>query len=184
MLFLLKQFEDVLVDFKSIKPYFATDDDFNWNSGIACASAADFREAKGGLVAGSERQVLIRDVLLELLVPLLRHSQGAVAGLGEVRQIGHHQRVLQLVAPNRERLLQDWQRLRRARGLGPRPRVLGGEARRRHKRLSEGGRGEVGRGKLQEVVNILRSMSNPKVECMVKRVIKPRCRESEVGLDV
>ena len=32
--FLLKQFEDVLVYLKSIKAYFANDDDFNWNYGI------------------------------------------------------------------------------------------------------------------------------------------------------
>ena len=34
--FLLKQFEDVLVYLKSIKAYFSSDDDFNWNYGRRC----------------------------------------------------------------------------------------------------------------------------------------------------
>ena len=33
--FILKQFDDVLVYLKSIRPYFINDDDFNWNFGIA-----------------------------------------------------------------------------------------------------------------------------------------------------
>ena len=47
--FILKQFDDVLVYFRSIKPYFANDDDFNWNFGIALASARDFIEAEEAL---------------------------------------------------------------------------------------------------------------------------------------
>ena len=35
--FLLKQFDDVLIYLRSIKNYFQTDDDFNWNLGLACA---------------------------------------------------------------------------------------------------------------------------------------------------
>jgi len=44
--FLLRQFEDVLVYLKSIRPYFTNDDDFNWNYGQACASSGDYKEAK------------------------------------------------------------------------------------------------------------------------------------------
>ena len=44
--FLLKQFEDVLVYLKSIKTYLATDDVFNWNYGIACASNGEWAEAE------------------------------------------------------------------------------------------------------------------------------------------
>ena len=43
--FLLKQFEDVLVYLKSIKSYLSTDDDFNWNYGIACAANGEWAEA-------------------------------------------------------------------------------------------------------------------------------------------
>lgn len=44
--YLLKQFDDVLVYLKSIRNYFQTDDDFNWNYAIACAYTGDFKEAE------------------------------------------------------------------------------------------------------------------------------------------
>jgi intraflagellar transport protein 56 len=44
--FLLKQFDDVLVYLKSIRNYFQTDDDFNWNYALACAYTSDFKEAE------------------------------------------------------------------------------------------------------------------------------------------
>ena len=37
--FLLKQFDDVLIYLRSIKSYFQTEDDFNWNYGLALAQA-------------------------------------------------------------------------------------------------------------------------------------------------
>ena len=46
--FILKQFDDVLVYLKSIRPYFINDDDFNWNFGIASAAAKEFKEAEEG----------------------------------------------------------------------------------------------------------------------------------------
>jgi len=48
--YLLRQFEDVLVYLKSIKPYFTNDDDFSWNYGIACAAAGEYKEAKQALL--------------------------------------------------------------------------------------------------------------------------------------
>merc|ERR1719446_838428 len=48
--FLLRQFEDVLVYLKSIKQYMANDDDFNWNYGLACSAAGDFKEGKEALL--------------------------------------------------------------------------------------------------------------------------------------
>ena len=48
--FILKQFDDVLVYLKSIRPYFINDDDFNWNFGIACASAGEFKDAEEGFL--------------------------------------------------------------------------------------------------------------------------------------
>jgi intraflagellar transport protein 56 len=44
--FLLKRFEDVLVYLKSIKNFFANDDDFNWNYGIALAASGQYKEAE------------------------------------------------------------------------------------------------------------------------------------------
>jgi len=48
--FILKQFDDVLVYLKSIRPYFIADDDFNWNFGIASAAAGDYKEAEEGFL--------------------------------------------------------------------------------------------------------------------------------------
>lgn len=41
----------MLVYLKSIKNYFSSDDDFNWNYGIACAGVGDYKEAEDALVA-------------------------------------------------------------------------------------------------------------------------------------
>ena len=49
--FILKQFDDVLVYLKSIRPYFYNDDDFNWNFGIASAAAGDYKDAEEGFAA-------------------------------------------------------------------------------------------------------------------------------------
>eukprot|EP00993_Chasmostoma_nieuportense_P000020 NODE_1018_length_1709_cov_41.128319_g956_i0.p1 GENE.NODE_1018_length_1709_cov_41.128319_g956_i0~~NODE_1018_length_1709_cov_41.128319_g956_i0.p1 ORF type:complete len:558 (+),score=226.90 NODE_1018_length_1709_cov_41.128319_g956_i0:18-1691(+) len=43
--FLLKQFDDVLIYLNSVKTYFAEEDDFNWNHGIALAAAGQYPEA-------------------------------------------------------------------------------------------------------------------------------------------
>ena len=48
--FILKQFDDVLVYLRSIRPYFLNDDDFNWNFGIACAAAQEYKEAEEALL--------------------------------------------------------------------------------------------------------------------------------------
>lgn len=48
--FLMKQFEDVEVYLKSIKNFFQTDDDFNWNYGITLASNKKFQEAEEALL--------------------------------------------------------------------------------------------------------------------------------------
>lgn len=47
--FILKQFDDVLVYLKSIRPYFSNDDAFNWNFGLALASAGEYKEAEEAL---------------------------------------------------------------------------------------------------------------------------------------
>eukprot|EP00879_Flechtneria_rotunda_P009429 GHRR01009871.1.p1 GENE.GHRR01009871.1~~GHRR01009871.1.p1 ORF type:complete len:458 (+),score=143.98 GHRR01009871.1:1-1374(+) len=47
--FLLRQYEDVLVFLNSIRSYFANDDDFNWNYGLALAATGKYREAEEAL---------------------------------------------------------------------------------------------------------------------------------------
>ena len=48
--FILKQYDDVLVYLKSIRPYFINDDNFNWNFGIASACAKEFKDAEEALL--------------------------------------------------------------------------------------------------------------------------------------
>ena len=48
--FILKQFDDVLVYLKSIRPYFLNDDDFNWNYGISLACTGNYKEAEETLL--------------------------------------------------------------------------------------------------------------------------------------
>lgn len=44
--FLLRQFDDVLTYLNSIKAYFQTDDDFNWNIATANSAAGNWKEAE------------------------------------------------------------------------------------------------------------------------------------------
>ena len=48
---LLKQWDDVLVYLSSIRSYFPTDGDFNWNFGIASAAHEQWADAEEGLLA-------------------------------------------------------------------------------------------------------------------------------------
>merc|ERR1719353_1506128 len=48
--FLLRQFDDVLVYLKSVRAYFAADDDYLWNFGLTLASTGEFKEAKEDLL--------------------------------------------------------------------------------------------------------------------------------------
>jgi len=48
--FLLKQFDDVLVYLKSIRNFFQSDDDFNWNFAIASAAAGEYKDAEEGFL--------------------------------------------------------------------------------------------------------------------------------------
>lgn len=49
-LFLKKQYEDVLIYLKTIKDFMASDNDFNWNHGMALAAVNKFAEAEEALV--------------------------------------------------------------------------------------------------------------------------------------
>lgn len=49
--FILKQFDDVMVYLKSIRPYYINDDDFNWNFGLASAEVQNFKDAEEALLS-------------------------------------------------------------------------------------------------------------------------------------
>ena len=54
--FILKQFDDVMVYLKSIRPYFLNDDDFNYNYGLAAASVNQFKDAEEALLSVQKDQ--------------------------------------------------------------------------------------------------------------------------------
>jgi len=190
--FLLKQFEDVLVYFKSIKPYFSTDDDFNWNYGIACASAADFKEAKDALLQVQNDKYRAEFCYLSWLCRCyIMSGEPSLAWETYIRLDTTNEsfNLLHLIANDcykmghfyyackafdvLERLDPDpefWEGKRGA-AIGVFQRAVAGKL-----------GGEV--DKLQEVVNILRSTSNPKVDQMINRVIKPWAKENKVRLDI
>eukprot|EP00357_Protocruzia_adherens_P032707 CAMPEP_0115006664 /NCGR_PEP_ID=MMETSP0216-20121206/20646_1 /TAXON_ID=223996 /ORGANISM="Protocruzia adherens, Strain Boccale" /LENGTH=564 /DNA_ID=CAMNT_0002373313 /DNA_START=18 /DNA_END=1712 /DNA_ORIENTATION=+ len=49
--FLMKMFEDCLVYLNSIKEYMETEDEFNWNYGIACAARGDYKVGEEALLS-------------------------------------------------------------------------------------------------------------------------------------
>lgn len=55
--FLLKQFDDVLIYLKSIKPYFSTDDTFLYLHGIASAAVGHYADAEESLTAVKSEKV-------------------------------------------------------------------------------------------------------------------------------
>jgi len=190
--FLLKQFDDVLVYFKSIKPYFSTDDDFNWNYGIACASSGEFKEAKEAFLnVQNDRYRADFCYLRWLSRCYIMTGEPAAAWETFLRldTTSESFNLLHLIANDcykmghfyyackafdvLERLDPDpefWEGKRGA-AIGVFQRAVAGKL---------GGEAD----KLQEVVDILRSTGNPKADHVVNRVIKPWAKENKVRLEI
>ena len=67
--FLLKQFEDVLIYFNSIKSYFYNDDSFNFNYAQAKAANGNFKEAEEVPITTT---VFLNNLVKGLEIPILR----------------------------------------------------------------------------------------------------------------
>merc|ERR1719174_2593843 len=187
--FLLRQFEDVLVYLKSIKPYFANDDDFNWNYGLACASAGDYKEAKEALLMIQNEKYRAEFCYLSWLARCyIMNGEPALAWETYVRMDTSNEsfNLLHLIANDcykvghfyhackafdiLERLDPDpefWEGKRGA-AMGVFQKVVAGKERPE---------------RLQEVINLLRSTNNPQVEYIVNRVIKKWAKENRVKLE-
>jgi len=187
--FLLRQFEDVLVYLKSIKPYFSNDDDFNWNYGLACSAAGDYKEGKEGLLmVQSEKyradftylawlarcHIMCNDPMLAWESYVRMETSNESFNLlhliaNDCYKMGHFYYackafdVLERLDPDPE----FWEGKRGA-AVGVFQRVVAGKE---------------SVDKLQEVVNLLRSTDNPQVEYMINRVIKKWAKESRVKLE-
>lgn len=65
--YLLRQFDDVLVYLRSIRQFFPQDDDFNWDYGIACAGAGEYKEAEEALLLVQNERLKTDDNYLKWL---------------------------------------------------------------------------------------------------------------------
>jgi intraflagellar transport protein 56 len=187
--FLLRQFEDVLVYLKSIKPYFANDDDFNWNYGLACTASGDYKEGKEALLTIQSEKYRSEFCYLSWLARChIMNNDPALAWEAYVRMETSNEsfNLLHLIANDcykmghfyyackafdvLERLDPDpefWEGKRGA-AVGVFQRVVAGKE---------------SDDRLQEVVNLLRSTDNPQVEYMINRVIKKWAKENRVKLE-
>jgi intraflagellar transport protein 56 len=187
--FLLRQFDDVLVYLKSIKAYFAADDDYLWNFGLTLASTGEFKEAKEQLLAVQSEKYKADFTYLSWLCRCYimtnepQHAWETYARMetgtesfnllhllaNDLYKMGHFYYackafdVLERLDPDPE----FWEGKRGA-AVGVFQKVVAGKER---------------PDKLQEVVQLLRSTNNPQVEYMINRVMKKWARDNCVQLD-
>merc|ERR1719174_188308 len=187
--FLLRQFEDVLVYLKSIMPYFTNDDDFNWNYGLACANAGDYKEANRALMQiqsekyRSEFCFLSWQARCHIMTnePMLAWEQYV-----RMETTNESFNLLHLIANDCYKMghfyyaCKAFDVLER---LDPDPEFWEGKRGAAVGVFQKVVAGKESVDKLQEVVNLLRSTDNPQVEYMINRVIKKWAKESRVKLE-
>jgi len=190
--FLLKQFDDALVYLKSVKPYFSNDDDFNWDYGIACANAADYKEAKEALLQVQNDKYRAEFCYLSWLCRCyIMSGEPELAWETYVRLDTSNEsfNLLHLIANDCYKMghfyyaCKAFDVLER---LDPDPEFWEGKRGAAIGVFQKAVAGKPGgeQDKLQEVVTILRSTNNPTVDYMVNRVIKKWAKDNRVKLDV
>eukprot|EP00933_Yihiella_yeosuensis_P008103 TRINITY_DN113408_c0_g1_i1.p1 TRINITY_DN113408_c0_g1~~TRINITY_DN113408_c0_g1_i1.p1 ORF type:complete len:564 (-),score=150.68 TRINITY_DN113408_c0_g1_i1:85-1776(-) len=187
--FLLRQFEDVLVYLKSVKPYFTNDDDFNWNYGIACAAAADYPEAKQALLQIQNEKYRAEFCYLSWLARCyIMNNEPGLAWESYVRMDTSNEsfNLLHLIANDCYKMghfyyaCKAFEVLER---LDPDPEFWEGKRGAAIGVFQRAVAGKESPDKLQEVVNILRSTNNPQVEYMINRVMKKWAKDNRVKLE-
>lgn len=187
--FLLRQFDDVLVYLKSIKPYFTNDDDFNWNYGIACAAANDFKEAKDALMQVQNEKYRNEFCYLSWLARChIMNNEPVLAWELYARMDNSNEsfNLLNLLANDCYKMghfyyaCKAFDILER---LDPDPEFWEGK---RGAAVGVFQRAIAGREspeRLQEVVNLLRATFNPQVEYMINNVMMKWARENGIHLE-
>merc|ERR1711939_454803 len=150
-----------------------SDDDFHWNYGIACASSAEYKEAKESLLLVQNEKYKAEFVYLSWLARCYITSNESFNLLhliaNDCYKMGHFYYackafdVLERLDPDPE----FWEGKRGA-AVGVFQKVVA------NKESAD---------KLQEVVNLLRSTNNPQVEYMINRVMKKWAKENRVKLE-
>lgn len=187
--FLLRQFEDVLVYLKSIKPYFSNDDDFNWNYGLACSAAADYKEGKEALIQiQGEKYRSEFHYVSWLSRCYIMNNEPELAWETYIRMETSNDgfNLLHLIANDCYKMghffyaCKAFDVLER---LDPDPEFWEGKRGAAIGVFQRAVAGQEPIERLQEVVNMLRASSNPQVEYMVNRVMKKWAKESRVKLE-
>jgi len=187
--FLLRQFEDVLVYLKSIRPYFTNDDDFNWNYGIACAAAGDYKEAKEGLLQLQNEKYRNEFCYSSWLARCyIMNGEPSLAWETYVTMETSNEsfNLLHLIANDCYKMghfyyaCKAFDVLER---LDPDPEFWEGKRGAAVGVFQRAVAGKESTDKLQEVVNLLRSTNNPQVEYMINRVMKKWAKDNRVRLE-
>jgi intraflagellar transport protein 56 len=187
--FLLRQFEDVLVYLKSVMPYFSNDDDFNWNYGLACAAAGDYKEGKRGLSQVQNEKYRAEFHFLSWQARChIMNNEPDLAWEAYVRMDSSNEsfNLLHLIANDCYKMghfyyaCKAFDVLER---LDPDPEFWEGKRGAAIGVFQKCVAGKESADKLQEVINLLRSTNNPQVEYIVNRVIKKWAKENRVKLE-
>ncbi|CAG9322586.1 unnamed protein product [Blepharisma stoltei] len=183
--FLLQQFEDVLVYLKSVKAYFPSDDDFNWNFGIASAAAGEYKDAEESLsLIQNERLKMDYAYISWLCRAYIMNGKPSMAWsiYFNMENSNESFSLLQLIANDCYRMGQFYYSLKAfdvLERLDPDPEYWEG------KRGAAVGvfqmvvAGKESKDRLVETVEILRNTNNPQVEYIV-RVINKWAKENNV----
>ncbi|CAJ1352160.1 unnamed protein product [Effrenium voratum] len=186
--FLLRQFEDVLVYLKSIKAYFSNDDDFNWNYGLACAAAGDYREAKDALLQIQNEKYRSEFCYLSWLTRChIMSNEPARAWEAYVRMDTSNEsfNLLHLIANDCYKMGQFYYACKAfdvLERLDPDPEFWEGKRGAAVGVFQRVVAGKESADKLREVVQLLRGSSNPQVET-VTSVIKKWAKDNRVKVE-
>lgn len=187
--FLLRQFEDVLVYLRSIKPYFTNDDDFNWNLGVACSAAGDFAEGKEALLQVQSEKYRAEFCFVSWLCRCyIMTGEVSLAWESYIRMDTSNEsfNLLHLIANDCYKMgyfyfaCKAFDVLER---MDPDPEFWEGKRGAAMGVFQQVAAGRESPDKLQEVVNLLRSTGNPQVEHMINRVIKKWAKEKRIPLE-
>lgn len=187
--FLLRQFEDVLVYLKSIKPYFSNDDDFNWNFGLTLASAGEYKEGKEALMLVQSEKYRNEFCFNSWLARCHIHChEPSLAWDMYVRMdTGNDSfNLLNLIANDCYKMgefyyaCKAFDALER---LDPDPEFWEGKRGAAVGVFQKVVAKKGSHSELQEVVNLLRSTNNPQVEYMINRVMKKWAKDNRVPLE-
>jgi len=187
--FLLRQFEDVLVYLKSIKPYFSNDDDFNWNYGIACSATGDYKEGKEAFLQIQNEKYRTDFCYLSWLCRCnIMSHEPALAWEAFVQMDTSNEsfNLLHLIANDCYKMGQFFFACKAfdvLERMDPDPEFWEGKRGAAMGVFQMVVAGRETPDRLQEVVNLLRGSSNPQVEYMITRVLKKWCKDHRIALE-